>query len=43
MQDEFTMYNFMIAYLKVWLRSNMWEQPKQIKILFSNKLRDGSN
>jgi hypothetical protein len=40
MQDEVTMYRFMIAPLKEWKSSNMWEKPKHLKILLRKKLRD---
>jgi len=33
------MYRLMIAPLKVWTISNIWNKPKKIKILFRKKLR----
>jgi len=39
MQDEVTIYALIIAPLKAWKDSDIWEQPERIKILFRNKLR----
>jgi hypothetical protein len=34
MQDEITIYRFIIVPLKGWNSSNIWEQTEEIKILF---------
>jgi len=39
MQKEVTSYRFIIVHLKGWNSSNIWEQPKLIKILITKKLR----
>ena len=39
MQDEVTVERLIIVPLQGWKSSNIWEQPKQIKILFRKKLR----
>jgi hypothetical protein len=42
-QDEVNMCLLIIAPLKGWTSSNMWKQPKQIKILFRKKSERGGN
>jgi hypothetical protein len=39
MQDKVTTLREIINSLKWWNSSNIWEQPKQIKIPFRKKLR----
>jgi len=42
-QDEVNMYWLIIAPLKGWTSSNMWEQPKQMKILYRKKSGGSGN
>ena len=39
MQDKVTVYRLIMVPLKGWMSSNIWQQPKQIEILFRKKLR----
>jgi len=39
MQDEIVIYRLNIDPLKEWKNSDIWGQPKQVKILSSNNLR----
>jgi len=39
LQDEIVIYRLNIDFLKGWKYSDIWEQPKQVKILSSKKLR----